>query len=141
MPSDDQSNNANTVSSIKEKLNTISANITKNLLSSQQNIQRSYLINEKDFLAICQLALHSIYNKEKESEKQQDIVIEQDIKDIEKDKNKEKEEKEEKEKKRRKRKKRGGRRKRRRKRRRRRGRRKKRKHENNNESKWGVFGK
>ena len=90
---DEPPNKANTVSKIKEKLNTISANITKNLLTSQQNIQRSYLINERDFLGICQLALHSIHNKEKETGTQQNITTDkQNTKDIETEKKQEKSE-------------------------------------------------
>ena len=83
---DDPPNKANTVSKIKEKLSIISANITKNLLASQQNIQRSYLINERDFLGICQLALHSIHNKEKQ---QPTITTEQNSKELEIEKKKE----------------------------------------------------
>lgn len=43
-------------SKIKDKLTKLTANITKNLISAQDNnVHRSFLVNEKDFLAICQL--------------------------------------------------------------------------------------
>ena len=40
---------------IKDKLTKITANISKNLLSAQENVHRSFLVNERDLLSICQL--------------------------------------------------------------------------------------
>lgn len=43
-------------SKIKDKLSRLTANISKNLISAQDdNVHRSFLVNEKDFLSICQL--------------------------------------------------------------------------------------
>ena len=43
-------------SKITDKLTRLSANISKNLISAQDNnVHRSFLVNEKDFLSICQL--------------------------------------------------------------------------------------
>ena len=40
---------------ITDKLSKLTANITKNLLSAQDNVHRSFLVNERDLLSICQL--------------------------------------------------------------------------------------
>ena len=42
-------------SKITDKLSKFTANITKNLLSAQDNVHRSFLVNERDLLSICQL--------------------------------------------------------------------------------------
>ena len=42
-------------SKITDKLTKITANITKNLISGQNNVHRSFLVNEKDLLSIYQL--------------------------------------------------------------------------------------
>ena len=42
-------------SKIIDKLTKITANITKNLISAQDNTHRSFLVNERDFLCVCQL--------------------------------------------------------------------------------------
>ena len=44
-----------TKSKITDKLSRITANIQKNLISGQNNVNRSFLVNERDLLAICQL--------------------------------------------------------------------------------------
>ena len=43
-------------SKITDKITKLTANITKNLISAQDNnVHRSFLVNERDFLSICQL--------------------------------------------------------------------------------------
>ena len=42
-------------SKITDKLTKLTANITKNLLAAQDNVHRSFLVNERDLLSICQL--------------------------------------------------------------------------------------
>ena len=51
----DTGNDDDTKSKITDKLTRITANITKNLISGQNNLNRSFLVNERDFLSICQL--------------------------------------------------------------------------------------